>query len=923
MADNEVNVQQILNQVDVSQTLNQVVVTPNSIVTYNTFVTGIPSVNGISGAVNIVGGTAIAISSAGNSITVEVTGTLGDPALRVEVGNVTGYIESQISAITGRQNNQDILIQSISGSYTPLVTTAATSAQLYAIIAASSGSAAVTGSYVIDVNGISGHPIIIGSDNINVNVIGAGPNIEVDLKTDITVNSLTTEHIHGSDSGSGAQTIFIDPIYAPNIAYSSDIATLSGRDNNQALQITLISSNNLNQDILIQQISGNYTPLTTSAAISSNLLSVIAALSGQGSSTTTASISAIVVNNGGVISGPISAGRLTFALTSNNMRIQQQTPQQILISLSASPQYTDVKTNLIQPPIISGGLSLAGRIVQISGDAYVAGSQTINTNLTVNQNEIVTGTLNVSNTLTTGSVTNNGPVIMNQGFQASNATFGPPNVPNGPFAGVIVGTLDIRRLGANPEPGSYLLVDNISGHYGGTILVRSPLVLATPISSNVVSTANISAYGNINCQQLVTVAGISAFNSIPVALITDVANASANALAQADNYSDARDNNQDILIAAISGQVVNDNAAIAYLASITGSLTPLSTSQTISANLYAIIAASSGQGSSSTGVSSVNSITGAVVLVPGRNISISGNGHNIGISVTDTITTSGQINITAPYTGDISQGGLFVNSIKAYSDPAIKVWSPLYSWAGGINLYSGMNLNTGTFEVLNGTVQVFDSGSTLVMNNLLTTVSAGNFLTVSGGNQICLGGYSPANIVTVAAISAGLDTRITTGVSRDNNQDILIASISGQVLTNTSTIAILQTVSGGGSQAVYNHGVVNYQIDGSGTLPALGRLHYIRVPYSGYIQGWSIIGDVSGSAAVDIWKGNYSQIPFSSANSICSTDCPTLSGTMVNKNDAVSVWTTPVSANDFMLFNLNSVSGLSKIDIALTIQKVN
>jgi len=112
--------------------------------------------------------------------------------------------------------------------------------------------------------------------------------------------------------------------------------------------------------------------------------------------------------------------------------------------------------------------------------------------------------------------------------------------------------------------------------------------------------------------------------------------------------------------------------------------------------------------------------------------------------------------------------------------------------------------------------------------------------------------------------------------------------------------------------------VVGIAIDGGGSVPATGIKGYVICPFGGTIIGWNIVGDVTGSAVVDVYKIAYgATLPTSS---IAASAKPTLSSAKVNKDSTVTGWTTAVAANDIFGFNLDSISTITKLSVEVIIQ---
>jgi hypothetical protein len=115
-------------------------------------------------------------------------------------------------------------------------------------------------------------------------------------------------------------------------------------------------------------------------------------------------------------------------------------------------------------------------------------------------------------------------------------------------------------------------------------------------------------------------------------------------------------------------------------------------------------------------------------------------------------------------------------------------------------------------------------------------------------------------------------------------------------------------------------GVVGVTIDGGGAVPATGKQYSIICPYKGQIFGASLVSDQAGSCVIDVWKAQYPTVP-TVANSIAASALPTLSSAQVMLDLTLAGWTTLVQAYDVFGFNLNSVSGLTRVTLELLVRK--
>lgn len=108
-----------------------------------------------------------------------------------------------------------------------------------------------------------------------------------------------------------------------------------------------------------------------------------------------------------------------------------------------------------------------------------------------------------------------------------------------------------------------------------------------------------------------------------------------------------------------------------------------------------------------------------------------------------------------------------------------------------------------------------------------------------------------------------------------------------------------------------------YVIDGGGLTLTTGSKGYIEIPFSGTITAVRMQADSTGSIVIDVKKATYSGLPTTS--SICASAKPTLSSARKMQDSTLTGWTTTVTAGDWLEFNVDSVSSLTRIVISLTI----
>lgn len=110
-------------------------------------------------------------------------------------------------------------------------------------------------------------------------------------------------------------------------------------------------------------------------------------------------------------------------------------------------------------------------------------------------------------------------------------------------------------------------------------------------------------------------------------------------------------------------------------------------------------------------------------------------------------------------------------------------------------------------------------------------------------------------------------------------------------------------------------------IDGGGSAITTGVKADLLVPYNCTVLGWDIFGDASGSIVIDVWKDTYANFPPTVADTIAGTEKPTLSSAVKNQDTALSSWTTALTRNDILRFNVDSASTVTRVTLSIRIKR--
>lgn len=152
--------------------------------------------------------------------------------------------------------------------------------------------------------------------------------------------------------------------------------------------------------------------------------------------------------------------------------------------------------------------------------------------------------------------------------------------------------------------------------------------------------------------------------------------------------------------------------------------------------------------------------------------------------------------------------------------------------------------------------------------------------------------------------------------------EISVGGVNGATGTNGSSgTSGTSGINGATGPAGSSAGSFGITIDGGGSAITTGLKGYVQVPYSGTITGWTLLADQTGSIVIDVWKDTFANFPPTITDTIAGSEKPTLSSQQINEDNALSTWTTSVSADDIIAFNVDSASTLTRVNLAIKITK--
>lgn len=114
---------------------------------------------------------------------------------------------------------------------------------------------------------------------------------------------------------------------------------------------------------------------------------------------------------------------------------------------------------------------------------------------------------------------------------------------------------------------------------------------------------------------------------------------------------------------------------------------------------------------------------------------------------------------------------------------------------------------------------------------------------------------------------------------------------------------------------------INVVIDGAGATITTGIKLDLVVDFACTILSATLLADQTGSIVIDIWKDSYTNYPPTDADSITASAPPTISTATKSQDATLTGWTTSISAGDTLRFNVDSVTDIERVTLALKVRR--
>jgi hypothetical protein len=218
--------------------------------------------------------------------------------------------------------------------------------------------------------------------------------------------------------------------------------------------------------------------------------------------------------------------------------------------------------------------------------------------------------------------------------------------------------------------------------------------------------------------------------------------------------------------------------------------------------------------------------------------------------------------------------------------------------------------------------------------NILPVASGGTAL-ASGTSGGVLGYTASGTLASSAALTAsaivlggGAGATPTVLGSLGTTTTLLHGNAGGAptfgAVSLTADVSGVLPVANGGTGGSGNAliAAITYVFDGGGAVLTTGVKGDLLIPFACTINSATLQADQSGSIVIDIWKKAYAtSAPPTVANTITAAAKPTLTTAQSSQDATLTGWTTAITANDMLRFNIDSITTCTRVTLTLKVTK--
>ena len=244
-------------------------------------------------------------------------------------------------------------------------------------------------------------------------------------------------------------------------------------------------------------------------------------------------------------------------------------------------------------------------------------------------------------------------------------------------------------------------------------------------------------------------------------------------------------------------------------------------------------------------------------------------------------------------------------------------------------ILTGTASNTGVYKLLpdcNVAGSALNYENSTQVWSCRSGLGGGSFDSTTVDSTTWSDGANASNVWTFDV--SGTDHTMTIG----SNSIVFSGDVSGNNLSGTNTGDNTVATSGDSATSFFPSGTLEtarlttsmqsasfgITIDGGGSAITTGVKGYIEVPFAMTIDRAAFLCDQSGSIVVDVWKDTYANYPPTDADSITASAPPTITTATKSEDETLTGWTTSVTAEDILGFNVDSITAVERCHLIIS-----
>ena len=185
-------------------------------------------------------------------------------------------------------------------------------------------------------------------------------------------------------------------------------------------------------------------------------------------------------------------------------------------------------------------------------------------------------------------------------------------------------------------------------------------------------------------------------------------------------------------------------------------------------------------------------------------------------------------------------------------------------------------------------------------------------------------GHVDATMVNDADIDHGTITGLAdddhTQYHNDTRGDARYVKKAGDTMTGLLVLSADPAAALGAAtkqyvDAVGNITAIGFIIDGGGSAITASIKGDLRIPFGCTINRVTMLADQSTTSVIDIWKDTYANFPPTDADSITASAPPTITAAIKSEDSTLTGWTTSITADDILRYNVDSNDNATRITV--------